>query len=112
MNGNNLIPPCFYAPGNGPGSCYAGSPYFGPYSVYPNFSPAQVYFDLTLGYRTGDRPANPYLRGIGLQLTVNDIFDRPPPFQVGARGSGSIRAFDNNFSDLQRLITITVTKQW
>jgi len=111
-NGNALIPPCFYAPGYGPGSCYAGSPYYGPTAVYGNFTPAQVYFDLSLGYRTGDRPANAYLRDIGIQLTINDLLDRPPPFQVGARGSGSIRAFDNGFSDLQRLITLTVTKQW
>jgi iron complex outermembrane receptor protein len=112
VNGNNLIPPCFYAPGFGPGSCYPGSPYYGPYTTYPNLTPAQVYFDLAIGYQTGDRPANPYLRGVGLELTINDILDRPPPFQVGARGSGSIRAFDNNFSDLQRLITLTITKQW
>ena len=71
-----------------------------------------MYFDLAIGYQTGEQPANPYLRNVGLELTINDILDRPPPFQVGARGSGSIRAFDNNFSDLQRLITLTVTKQW
>ncbi|HEX5281170.1 MAG TPA: TonB-dependent receptor [Micropepsaceae bacterium] len=112
VNGDNLIPPCFYAPGSGPGSCYAGSPYYGPYTTYPNRSPAQVYFDLAIGYQTGEQPANPFLRNIGLELTINDILDRPPPFQVGARGSGSIRAFDNNFSDLQRLITLTVTKRW
>lgn len=112
VNGNNLIPPCFYSAGFGPGSCYAGSPFYGPYNVYPNYSPAQVYFDLAIGYRTGDSPAIAYLRNLGIELTVNDLLDRPPPFQVGARGSGSIRAFDNGFSDLQRLITLTITKQW
>jgi hypothetical protein len=38
-------------------------------------SPAQVYFDLSIGYQTGDRPANEYLRGVDIQLTVNDILD-------------------------------------
>jgi hypothetical protein len=31
---------------------------------------------------------------------------------VGARGNGPIRAFDNNFSDLQRSFTLTLTKVW
>jgi len=67
---------------------------------------------LTIGYQTGEMPANEYLRNIGLQLTVNDIFNKEPPFQIGARPSGSIRAFDNAFNDLQRTFTLTVTKVW
>jgi iron complex outermembrane receptor protein len=110
--GNNLIPPCFYQQGFGPGSCYAGSSFFGPYSTYPNMAPAVVYFDLTVGYQTGETPANKYLRNIGVQLTVNDIFDKPPPFEVGARNNGSIRAFENAFPDLQRTFTLTLTKTW
>ncbi|HEY4264321.1 MAG TPA: TonB-dependent receptor [Micropepsaceae bacterium] len=110
--GNNLIPPCYYSAGFGPGSCYPGSPFYGPYSTYPNMAPAMVYFDLTIGYQTGEKPANEYLRNIGVQFTVNDIFDRPPPFEVGARGNGSIRAFENSFSDLQRTFTLTLTKSW
>jgi outer membrane receptor protein involved in Fe transport len=112
FNGNNLIPPCFYTSGFGPGSCYPGSQFFGPYSTYPNMAPAMVYFDLTIGYQTGEKPANEYLRNIGIQFTVNDIFDKPPPFEVGARSNGSIRAFENAFSDLQRSFTLTLTKTW
>jgi iron complex outermembrane receptor protein len=112
FNGNNLIPPCFYSPSTSAGSCFPGSPHFGPYAVYPNMSPATVYFDLTIGYDTGETPANTYLRNIGIQFTINDIFDKPPPFQVGARGNGSIRAFDNSFPDLQRTFTLTLTKTW
>jgi iron complex outermembrane receptor protein len=112
FNGNNLLPPCFYSPTTTAGSCFPGSQHFGPYIVYPNMSPAVVYFDLTLGYQTGETPANTYLRNIAVQFTVNDIFDKPPPFQVGARGNGSIRAFDNAFPDLQRTFTLTLTKTW
>jgi hypothetical protein len=75
-------------------------------------APAVVYFDLTIGYQTGEKPANEYLRNIGIQFTVNDILDKPPPFEVGARGNGSIRAFENAFSDLQRSFTLTLTKTW
>jgi iron complex outermembrane receptor protein len=112
FNGNNLIPQCFYSPTTTAGSCFPGSQHFGPYIVYPNMSPAVVYFDLTLGYQTGETPANTYLRNIGVQFTVNDLFDKEPPFQVGARGNGSIRAFDNAFADLQRTFTLTLTKTW
>ena len=35
-----------------------GSSFFGPYTTYPNMSPAVVYFDLSLGYQTGEKPAN------------------------------------------------------
>jgi hypothetical protein len=111
-DGNNLIPPCFYASGFSGGSCYPNSPYYGAYTTYPNLSPATVYFDLTMGYQTGEMPANTYLRNIGIEVTINDIFDKAPPFQVGARGHGSVRAFDNAFSDLQRTFTLTVTKVW
>jgi len=55
--------------------------------------------DLSFGYQTGEKPANEYLRNINLQLTINNILDKKPPFQVGARGNGSIRAFDNTFID-------------
>jgi hypothetical protein len=112
FNGNKLIPPCFYIPTSSAGSCFAGSPHFGPYLTYPNMSPAVVYLDLSIGYQTGETPANEYLRDIGVQFTVNNFLDKPPPFQVGARGNGSIRAFDNAFSDLGRTFTLTVTKTW
>jgi iron complex outermembrane recepter protein len=110
--GANLVPPCFYQPGFGPGSCFPGSPYYGPYDVFPNITPAAVFFDLTVGYQTGETPANEYLRNIGIQFTINDIFDRTPPFHVGARGTGTLHAFDNSFSDLQRTFTIMLTKVW
>jgi outer membrane receptor protein involved in Fe transport len=75
-------------------------------------SPATVLLDLTVGYQTGEMPTNTYLRNIGVQFTINNLLDKAPPFQVGARGNGSIRAFDNSFSDLQRTFTLTLTKVW
>jgi outer membrane receptor protein involved in Fe transport len=112
QSGNALIPPCFYQTGFGPGSCFPGSPYYGPYDTYPNMAPAAVWFDLSIGYQTGDMPANEWLRNIGVQFTVLDLFDEAPPFQVGARGNGSIRAFNEGYSDLQRTFTLQLTKTW
>jgi iron complex outermembrane receptor protein len=112
VNGNALIPPCFYAPSAAPGACFPGSPYYGPFDVYPNFAPAVVWFDLSIGYQTGDMPANEWLRNIGVQLSILDLFDEQPPFMVGARGNGAIRAFNEGFSDLQRTFTLQLTKTW
>jgi hypothetical protein len=75
-------------------------------------APAAVWFDLSIGYQTGDMPANEWLRNIGVQFTVLDLFDEAPPFQVGARGNGSIRAFNEGYSDLQRTFTLQLTKTW
>ncbi len=112
QSGNALIPPCFYRTGFGPGSCYPGSPYYGPFDTYPNMAPAAVWFDLSIGYQTGEMPANEWLRNVGVQFTVLDLFDEAPPFQVGARGNGSIRAFNEGYSDLQRTFTLQLTKTW
>jgi iron complex outermembrane receptor protein len=112
QNGALLIPPCFYSPTTAAGSCFAGSQHFGPYTTFPNITPATVFLDLSIGYQTGEMPANRYLRNIGIQFTINDIMDKKPPFIVGARGNGAIRAFDNAFVDLQRSFTLTITKVW
>jgi outer membrane receptor protein involved in Fe transport len=111
-NGNVLIPPCFYQTGLGPGSCFPGSPYYGPYDTYPNMTPAVVQFDLSVGFQTGQMPANEYLRNLGIQFTVVNIFDEPSPFCVCAGGNGAIRAHNEGFSDLQRTFTLQLTKVW
>jgi len=118
VQGNNidgalLVPACFYAASFvGTGCPIAGSGYFGPSAIFNNMTPAVVYFDLSIGYQTGEDPANEYLRNIGVQLTVNDLLDKGPPFQVGARGNGAVRAFDNAFSDLGRTVSLVLTKVW
>ncbi len=111
VTGQRLVPPCFYAPGFGPGSCFPGSPYYGPLTNWPNMTPAVLFWDVSLGYNTGEAPANPYLRNIGIQFTVNDIFNKEPPFNVGVAG-GTIHAFDAAFPDLQRAFSVTLTKVW
>ena len=112
LNGVALIPPCLYQTGSGPGSCYPGSPYYGPFDTYPNMTPAVVLFDLSIGYQTGEMPASEWLRNIGVQLSINNVLDEPSPFMVGARGNGAIRAFNEGFSDLQRTFTLQLTKTW
>jgi outer membrane receptor protein involved in Fe transport len=112
LDGNSLIPPCFYAPGFAPGSCYPGSPYYGPQDVFYNMLPATVLFDLSIGYQTGETPTNEWLRNIGIQFTVNNIFDEPGPMTLNARGNAGIRWHTEGLSDLQRTFTLQLTKVW
>jgi hypothetical protein len=109
-----LIPPCFYRPQFGPGSCYPGSPYYGPFDEFPTHSPATVLVDLSIGYQVGDRAVNPYLQNIGFNLTINNIMDKKPPLGVNplrSRGTGVV-AYDRNYPDLTREFSFTVTKLW
>jgi outer membrane receptor protein involved in Fe transport len=112
LNGAALIPRCFYAPEFAAGSCYPGSPYYGPQDPYDNMLPADVHFDISIGYQTGEMPANEWLRNIGIQFTVVNIFDKLSPMSVNARGNGSIRLHSEGLSDLQRTFTVQLTKTW
>jgi outer membrane receptor protein involved in Fe transport len=112
LNGVALIPECFYAPEFAAGSCYPGSPYYGPQDVYNNMLPADVHFDISVGYQTGEMPANEWLRNIGIQFTIVNIFDKVSPLSVNARGNGGIRLHSEGLSDLQRTFTLQLTKAW
>jgi hypothetical protein len=48
---------------------------------YTNIVPSYYTFDLSLGFDTGDEPANDYLKNIGVQLTIDNITGRSPPFE-------------------------------
>jgi iron complex outermembrane receptor protein len=80
---------------------------------YNNLEPPQYLFDLSLGYDTGDSPANAYLQNIGIQLVVQDILDTHPSFEyrIGT-GAGNPAAFDIAKSDEGRIISIILTKTW
>jgi outer membrane receptor protein involved in Fe transport len=114
--GNILLPDCYHAIGGGPGGCYPGSPWYGPYEAdkFPLHSPANVLVDVTFGYNTGDMPANEYLRNIAIQVGVTNLLDKTPPLGVHplrSRGTG-VAAYDRNYSDLRREVSLTVTKTW
>ena len=110
------LPPSCFMIGN-PLCDASGLPQFAQYTqqyaLLTNYQPAFITFDLSIGYRTGDRPANDYLKNIGVQLTVNDVTDRAPPFQyIIATGGGNPSAFNRNYDPAQRVISIVVTKAW
>jgi outer membrane receptor protein involved in Fe transport len=82
-------------------------------SSYTNVEPGYYTFDLSLGYDTGDNPANDYLKHIGLQLVVADLLDKHSPFEYRtSTGGGNPSAFDITKSIQGRSFTLIVTKTW
>jgi len=63
--------------------------------------------DLTLAYRTEDRPAKSWLRNIDVSLSVQNLLDDAPPFVNNRRGFG----FDpQNADPLNRFIALQISK--
>ncbi len=82
-------------------------------SNYTNIEAPFYSFDLSLGYDTGDIPANVYLKHIGIQLVVNDLLDKHPPFEYRtSTGGGNPAAFDILKDLTGRTVSLIVTKTW
>jgi len=65
--------------------------------------------DLTLAYRTEDRPAKAWLHDVTLSLSVQNLLDDDPPFFNNRRGFG----FDpQNADPLNRFIALQITKSF
>jgi hypothetical protein len=86
-------------------------------SDYTNLTPPIHTFDLSLGYDTGSNPANEYLRNIGVQIVVQNLFDRHPPYgyitgaRPGAWATGA-QGGANEVGAIGRTVSLIVTKTW
>jgi len=120
-SGSAVLPPSCFLAGNTP--CNAsGLPQFAQYTQqFPFLNsvvPGAYTFDLSIGYNTGQQPANRYLKNIGLQLTINNLLDKQPPFQYSvATGSNTPHAFYSTTSGQAispdgRFITLVISKTW
>ncbi len=80
---------------------------------YTDIEPPWYTFDLSVGYDTGDDPANDYLKHIGVQLVVQDLLDKHSPFEyrIGT-GAGNPAAMDILKPDYGRQISVILTKTW
>jgi outer membrane receptor protein involved in Fe transport len=114
-------PACFWAAGFSAGGCYAGSSHFGPYSASPSTIPGMYTFDVSMGYQTGDRPANSYLQNINFQITVLNLLNKSPAFiysTFGAKGYPQFGVYRGGkpglqgISPEQRFISLSITKAW
>ena len=80
---------------------------------FTQIQPAYYTFDLSLGYNTGDIPANDYLKHMTIQLTVQNLMGKHPSFEYGpsesVRNPGGYNILE---SDLGRVIGITLIKNW
>ena len=52
---------------------------------YTNIQPSFYTFDLSVGYNTGDRPSNDYLRNVSVQLVVQNMTTSPRPTSTASR---------------------------
>ena len=78
---------------------------------YTNVEPSFYTFDLSLGYNTGDTPQNDYLRNIGVQVVIQNLLDRAPPYGYRVSAGGA-SAYDVSRNNLGRIISVTLTKTW
>jgi iron complex outermembrane receptor protein len=82
-------------------------------SNYSNVQPPWYTFDLSVGYDTGDTPANDYLKNVGIQVVVQNVAGIHPAFQYGNSNAGrGLAAYDILKSDLGRVWSLTLTKTW
>ena len=109
-----ILPDCYWAEGYGPGSCYPGSPYYPqPGETFFDGAPAHVEFDLNVSYNTGEMFGNPLLHNTTVSLTIQNFLDRKPPFMYTSRDRArEVRAYDTRWSEFQRFVTLSVTKNW
>jgi len=84
-----------------------------PQNNYSNLEPPWYSFDLSVGYDTGEDPANNYLKHIGLQLVIQDIFDKHSNFEYKATNAGGPPCTCNpTRPDFGRQVSFIVTKTW
>ena len=99
-----------------PGGTVGGLPnYNNPCWVtdYTNIQPGFYTFDLSLGYNTGDRPENDYLKNVSLQLVVQNLMDKDSPYQYRiSTGGGNPCACDIIKSLFGRTISIRLQKEF
>lgn len=81
-------------------------------SNYTGLEPSYYTFDLSFGYDSGDAPANDYLKHVGLQVVVQNMLNKHPPFEYQIASGSAPTAFDVTKSDQGRTVGIILTKTW
>jgi hypothetical protein len=81
-------------------------------SNYTGIEPSYYTFDFSIGYTTGDLPANDYLKNIGIQFVVQNVMNKPPPFEYQIAAGSTPTAFDVSKSDVGRTFGLVLTKVW
>jgi outer membrane receptor protein involved in Fe transport len=93
-----------------PGSSVGGGTFPCEQNNYTGLQPPWFSFDLSLGYDSGEDPANDYLKHIGLQLVIQNVMDKHPAYAY------ILNAFPCSCGGTQpgfgRMVSFIVTKTW
>jgi hypothetical protein len=82
-------------------------------SDYTNHIPSYYTFDLSVGYTTGDRPANEYLRNVNIQLVIQNITDRDSPYAYKITTGGGLPCACDVFQSLfGRMVSMRLQKSF
>ncbi len=83
-------------------------------SNYRQIEPDFITFDLSFGYKTGDMPANDYLKNLTLQLTLQNVLNKHAPFEYGPSNSAGRQAaaYDILRPNSGRTIGVSLVKNW
>ena len=92
-------------PGNVPPAALALS------QSYLNIA-SNITWDLSLGWSAGKTFDDPLLQGTRLQVTVNNVLDKKPPFFLNAASNPAILFDPNQASALGRTITIRLAQDF
>jgi iron complex outermembrane receptor protein len=119
---NNPLPPsCFLAANT---ACNAsGAPQFAQYTqryaTLTNYVKDAYSTDLNISYFSGDGPKDLYLKNLRISLTVQNVFNKQPPFQysISPPGGGAPHAFYTSTASQElaiggRTFNLTLTKEW
>jgi outer membrane receptor protein involved in Fe transport len=105
VNGNFCTSTAFGAQAGGTFPCFN--------SAYNNIQPPWYSFDLSFGYDTGDVPSNPYLKNIGIQVIIQNIFDKKSQYQYRTQTQGGQPCTCNPLQGLYgRQVSLIVSKTW
>jgi outer membrane receptor protein involved in Fe transport len=105
VNGNFCASTSWGAPAGGTFPCFQDS--------YSNLMPPWYSFDLSVGYDTGEDPQNNYLKNIGIQLVIQNIFDKHVNFYYKpTTTAGPPTTLDPFRPDFGREISLILTKTW
>jgi iron complex outermembrane receptor protein len=95
------------------GGTVAGGTFPCAISNFTTSEPSFYTFDLSLGYNTGDLPANTYLKNLTIQLVVQNLTGRHSPFEYGpSTSTRNWAAYDINRPNQGRVIGLTLVKNW
>jgi outer membrane receptor protein involved in Fe transport len=77
---------------------------------YTNLQPPWFSFDLSVGYDSGDDPANDYLKHIGVQMVIQNVMDKHQAYQYVLNAFPC--ACGGTQPNFGRMVSFIVTKTW